>query len=655
MFKKILALNAYYRIILFAFIIFIAVFQSFRIIFMLVNIHLLDNASMQLIFTSIFNRGLLFDAVVACYISTFPFAISLIPNLAGIIKKWFASILVIYYLIVLNFILLVILSDFPYFNYYNSRITWNVFNWTDNVFLMFKAIFTDQSYILYIALFAVFSFLTIKLFWQKFKKLKQNKNFYRQNGIINRITYFLICSYLLFIGIRGDYRIKKMPIQAEDAFITEHAFINQAGLNPVFNFIHSAQEANIRYFKEDITAVNLAQKYLQIKPEFASPIARQITASDTPTTPNIIIILMESMSAAKMGYYGNTNNLTPFLDSLTQKSIFFPNTYTAGIHTFNGIFSTLYGLPALLQNKITKSSQTASLQYYGLPNILKEKNYQTVYICSGEKEFDNLHQFLPNNGFDNIIDVKYFPSSEIINGWGVSDHIMFDYSFEHLNKLAKNNKPFFATFMTISTHSPFTVPTNIDLKYTAKNDQDKSYQYADWALQQFFKKAQTQAWYKNTLFVLIADHGQNFDATYEIALPYHHSPLIFYWQNKIQAQSIPNLALQIDVFPTILGIIHQPYINNSLGINLLSTTRPYAFFSSDSKIGCLNNNYFLIITQNGKETLFDYKNKDTKNLIANHTTLADSMKSYTYSMLQTTQYLIRQKLTGKNATKKRQE
>lgn len=655
MLGRFFAINAYYKIIGFAFIALLIVFEAFRIFFLLINMQLLDNASFSLILTAIFNRGLLFDTAIACYISALPFALVLLPNLAGIIKKWLAAIIVIYYIITFNIVLLIVFSDFPFFNYYNSRITWNIFNWTDNVFLMFKAVFTDKSYIFYILLYVLFCILTTIIFWRTFKRFIQKKKFYKQSPIFSRFFFTLAGSYLLFIGIRGDYRMWKMPLQAEDAFITEHAFINQAGLNPVFNFIYSAQEANIQYFKNDEEAIKMVQNFFNIKPQFHSPIARQENFSDSTLSPNIIIILMESMSAAKMGYYGNTNKLTPFLDSLTTKSLFFPNTYTAGMHTFNGIFSTLYGLPGLLQNKITKSSQTASLQYYGIPNILKEKNYQTLYICSGEKEFDNLHQFLPNNGFDKIIDVKSFPSSEIINGWGVSDHIMFDYSFEHLEKLAKNNKPFFATFMTISTHSPFTVPANIDLNYTAKTDQDKSYQYADWALQHFFEKAKQHSWFENTLFVLIADHGQNFDATYEISLPYHHTPLFFYWEKKLKPNIIQNLALQIDVFPTILGIIKLPYINTSLGINLLATSRPFAYFSSDSKIGCLNNKYFLIISKNGKESLFDYKNKETKNLIGNITTLADSMKLYTYSMLQTTQYLIKQKLTDKNATKKGQE
>lgn len=128
-------------------------------------------------------------------------------------------------------------------------------------------------------------------------------------------------------------------------------------------------------------------------------------------------------------------------------------------------------------------------------------------------------------------------------------------------------------------------------------------------------------------------------------LAYHHSPLIFYSPDlPIPSNVNSNFALQQDVFPTVMSILNRPFINNTLGLNLLKEKRPFAYFSADTKYGCLNEDYFLVVRDDGNESLYDYKNKDTHNFLIEKKGTATEMKRYTEAMLQTTQWMI---LNGK--------
>ena len=129
-------------------------------------------------------------------------------------------------------------------------------------------------------------------------------------------------------------------------------------------------------------------------------------------------------------------------------------------------------------------------------------------------------------------------------------------------------------------------------------------------------------------------------------ITYHHTPLIFYSPNFIAPNTFNNFGTQCDVFPTLMGYLNIPYINNTFGIDLRKDTRPYAYFTADNKIGVINNDYFLVIRKNDKETLYKYKQKDLNNYLADNKQLSDSMKIYAYSMLQTAKWIIDNKKTG---------
>jgi phosphoglycerol transferase MdoB-like AlkP superfamily enzyme len=200
--------------------------------------------------------------------------------------------------------------------------------------------------------------------------------------------------------------------------------------------------------------------------------------------------------------------------------------------------------------------------------------------------------------------------------------------------------------MTVSAHADYVAPKEATYRYKSKDSQKQSYEFADQSLRYFFNEASKRAWYDNTVFLLIADHGQNFNQTYDLSLSYFHTPLIIVAPFLHEKKQYDKIGLQLDVVPTIMGILKIPYINNTLGIDLRHDSRPFAYFSSDDKIGCLNEKFFLVIRNRGKESLYQYKNNDLNNYIDQYPRLADSMRAYVYSMYQTTQYLINSKKTA---------
>jgi len=195
--------------------------------------------------------------------------------------------------------------------------------------------------------------------------------------------------------------------------------------------------------------------------------------------------------------------------------------------------------------------------------------------------------------------------------------------------------------LTGSYHGPYIVPENIAFKPDHKDQKMKTLQYSDWAVGNFLKLAKAQSWFEKTLFVITGDHGANYEPIYDADLSYHHVPFIVYAPHILN-DSVTNSSLggQIDIYPTVMGLLGLDYTNNTMGIDLVSETRDYIFFSADDKLGCLSDDYYLIMRNNAEPSLYDYKQGDLTNLIIENRPIADEMESYAHSMLQVAQWMV---------------
>ena len=586
-----------------------------------------------------FLMGIRFDLVISGYVLIFPFLIS---SILSFFKKTFPVVneILFYFIFVLFSITFCVCAiDIPYFNQFFSRFTITGFEWLDNPAFVFKMIVEEPRY----WFMAVPCLLLIFLFYKILRKILANCTESSTLPIVAKIGIYALCFGLIFLGIRGRIE-KKSPIRVGTAYFSNNPFLNQLGLNPNFtlirSFLDSKEERNktVQLLPDSIAVKNI-QQYLNIRhPDKNLPLLRQKNGNEIkPNNYNVVLVLMESMSIAKMEHGGNTENLTPFLDSLSTKGYYFENAYSAGIHTFNGIFSSLFSLPALFRQHPMKESSI--LKYHGIYSTLKEKGYSTAYFTTHDGQFDNVEGFLHANDCETIISQANYPASEIKTTLGVPDKYLFQYAIPILNKLSEKNKPFVATLLTASDHGPYYIPDYF--KPRSKEIKKQITEFADYSLRSFIQMASKEKWFKNTIFVFVADHGAPMDNTYDISLDYNHVPLLFYAPEIIkEPKTFDCMAGQIDIFPTIMGLLKQPYGNNTLGIDLLQESRPYIFFNADDKYGVINHDWLLIAKNDGSKKLYKYQNKNTHDYAKEQKDVIEQMNEYAESNLQTSQYII---------------
>lgn len=624
----------------------IGIFFFFRILLFFTEIervNLNDDGMKNILYA--FIMGLRFDLVISGYLLFFPvlsiFLFDVFKKNSRLAKK------IIFYVLFFIFSIAFILAaiDIPYFNQFFARLSIGALEWLDNPDFVFKMIFQETRYFIFI-IPALFFIVVFYIFLKHI--IKQNK--LSNHSIFLKIGIYTFALGIMFLGIRGRIS-EKSPIRIGTAYFCNNAFLNQLGLNPVFTFMRSYFDSKnpshqkIKIMDSD-TAIQKVTNYLHLEEKkYNSPIARFVKQDSLVVQNyNVVIVIMESMSAAKMERHGNTEKLTPFLDSLSYQSVYFENIYTAGKHTFNGVFSTCFSFPAIYRQHAMKQMH----RYNGIAGALKKSGYNTIYFTTHDGQFDNAEGFLRKNDFDKVISQKNYPFKEVKTTLGVPDDYMFRFSIPILNKLEKKSVPFLAVFMTASDHGPYYIPPYFTPQ--AESIKEQIVQYADWSLKQFVQQAEKQSWFKNTLFVFIADHGAPLGGVYDISLDYHHTPLIFYAPYIFTSPNLfSHIGGQIDVFPTIMGILQQSYLNNTLGIDLLNQKRPYIIINDDDKIGVLDNEFLLIMKENEELQLYKYKNGDRKNYAKSFKERVKDMENYAKSHLQVYQDMMNRKQTYENS------
>ena len=235
---------------------------------------------------------------------------------------------------------------------------------------MITETFTNPSYLLLIAIGSILFFL-----FNKYLKTAITEHLgqrYFSTSPTGLIVQFCVVGFLLFLGARGSLNFDERPKNISDSLFSKYPILNNITLNGFFNLIHSSPKKNIELYPSE-TAHVPSQIFFQTKGINNSPIARKIEPSGLPKKKNVVLIIMESMTGYQISSYGKSKGYVPFFEELTQKSIFYPNLYTAGIHTHNGIYASLWGQPALLDQKPMVEATKIRQQFYGLPHILKEK------------------------------------------------------------------------------------------------------------------------------------------------------------------------------------------------------------------------------------------------------------------------------------------
>ena len=291
---------------------------------------------------------------------------------------------------------------------------------------------------------------------------------------------------------------------------------------------------------------------------------------------NLVIILEESLGAQFVSSLGGLP-LTPEIDKLNNEGWAFKNLYATGTRSVRGIEAVITGFtptPARAVVKLDKSQQG----FFTIASLLKKNNYATQFIYGGESHFDNMKSFFLGNGFTDIVDFKDIKNPQFIASWGASDGDLFNQADSEITKLYEAEKPFFTLIFTSSNHDPFEIPTGIvtPIEYTKEQlthydsrelMRHKAIQYADYALGRFIDKAKKQPYWKDTIFLVVADHDARTGGKSIVPIKNFHIPaVILNSGNKNFSDN--RVVSQIDLPPTLLSLMGVKNYSPMLGHDL---------------------------------------------------------------------------------------
>ncbi len=427
--------------------------------------------------------------------------------------------------------------------------------------------------LLFIFLLLSGSFLFIFRKWTTQFTIPTN-DFFQKKYVLIRLLLIV----LLFIPIRGG--IQKIPMNISDVYFSKNLFADHAAINLEWNLAFSLLNKN-----------NPRNPFDYFSSERSTQLVKELYDTSTPKIPyilnterpNIIIIILESFTAKWVGSLGAKVDATPQLDSIAKDGLLFTNIYASGDRSEKGQVAILSAFPNQAINSIIKTpNKTLNLPAINQP--LQVEGYSSSYTYGGELEFANIKSYLLNIGIQHLVSKYSFPISKRTTSWGVHDEYVLN---EFFNEIPDKKKPFFATLFTLSSHEPYDVPIN---HFIGKDETTKfknSIYYTDSVIGNFINKSKETPWWKNTLIILVADHGHHLPGNdANDALSKFHIPLIFTGGALKVKGIVNNIGSQTDIIPTILDQLKIPRSKFVWGKDLLdSSAKQFAFYSFNNGFG----------------------------------------------------------------------
>lgn len=341
---------------------------------------------------------------------------------------------------------------------------------------------------------------------------------------------------------------------------------------------------------------------------------RNIISGKTENKMNVVMISVESLSAEFLGSFGNTQHITPNLDSLAKKGLLFTKLYASGTRTVRGLEALSLCIAPTPGQSIVKRPDNKNL--FTLGSVFRSKGYNSRFIYGGYGYFDNMNEFFSQNGYE-VTDRNALKANEIHyeNTWGVADEDLFTLSLHEFDKDYQNKKPFFAQIMTVSNHRPYTYPEGrIDIP--SHTGREGAVKYTDYAIGKFIKEAEQKPWFHNTLFVIVADHCASSAGKVELPVDKYHIPMIFYSPGHIAQGKFEKLVAQIDIGPTLLGYLNFNYKSKFFGQDVfkMNDKDQRIFISTYQSLGYIKNDKLVILEPNKKVNTFipDYVSGSSK-------------------------------------------
>ncbi|MDR2598431.1 MAG: LTA synthase family protein [Holosporales bacterium] len=353
-------------------------------------------------------------------------------------------------------------------------------------------------------------------------------------------------------------------------------------------YITGNQDVLTKSLRHDIQSDEKNSSFLR-----GDGIARYIKSHSQEKKLNVVLIMVESLTAEFLEHFGNRANLTPNIDRLFDRSMLFTNIIATGTRTVYGLAAVNLSIPPIPGNSIIRRKNNENLSTIG--SILRDHGYICKFVYGGYGYFDNMNYFFENNGYDVIdrfkIDEKNITFS---NAWGICDEDLFEVVLKEADESLEAKKPFFLMVMTTSNHRPYTYPDGkIDIP--SKTGRTGGVKYTDFAIGKFIDAAMRRKWFDDTVFIITADHTAGSAGKITLDPTRYHIPLLIYSPKHVRPRQIHTLASQIDIGPTLLAILNMSYRSQFFGHDILSTSFGRAFISNYQQVGYLTDSDLCIL------------------------------------------------------------
>lgn len=399
-----------------------------------------------------------------------------------------------------------------------------------------------------------------------------------------------------------------------DASLKEYSDDSQANElagNGAFDFFHAfwANEIDYeRFYRTLPDAQALASVRSALKIEGPARGSYDIRRTVAPVEPeqrwNVVLVSIESLSATYLAHFGNEQGLTPNLDRMADEGLLFTQLYATGTRTVRGLEALSLSVPPTPGNSIVKRPNNDNL--YTLGSVFASKGYTPLYVYGGYAYFDNMEAFYSGNGY-RVADRTKLAAEDIHfqNVWGVCDEDLFTLALREIDQEYAAGKPFFAHVMTVSNHRPYTYPDNrIDIP--SKTGREGGVKYTDWAIGDFVERARSKPWFDNTLFIFVADHTHRGRGKMDLPPRNYLIPMVIWAPGKIAARQIDQIASQIDVAPTVLGLMNFGYESRFFGSDILAPGAPQrALLANYQTVGWYQDGMVIELKPNARTRVVD--------------------------------------------------
>jgi phosphoglycerol transferase MdoB-like AlkP superfamily enzyme len=539
-----------------------------------------------------FSVGFFYDLVTASYISI-PFILYLLLLPDRIFKSWFHKpVVYLAYFATIYALLYGFVAEWLFWDEFSSR-----FNFIAVDYLIYtREVIGNirESYPLNEILGALFvsSIIVFMLIRKKIDlSLKASSRFSHR---LRHAIPLLFAPVLAF-----------MLVDTSLAHISSNRYENELAGNGIYNFWAAFNSNEIDYdalyLSEDQSKALSRLHNLVATPNAvfdknnSSNIKRHISTKGSEKKLNVVMIVVESLSADFMGTFGNQLNITPRLDALARDSMVFTNLFATGTRTVRGMEAITLSIPPTPGRSIVKRPHNEGLFSSG--HVFHNKGYATRFIYGGYGYFDNMNHFFSSNDF-NIVDRTDVDDSKIhySNIWGIADEDLFAKVLEENDKLHNTGKPFYEFIMTTSNHRPYTYPEGrIDIP--SHTSREGAVKYTDYAIGKFIDDARKQPWFDDTVFVIIADHTASSAGSVDLDVEKYRIPMLIYSPKYIKHQVVNTMASQIDVTPTVLALLNFDYDSLFFGRDILTTPEPEAraLIGNYQKLGYLKGDKLTVL------------------------------------------------------------